>query len=143
MKNNALMVLALAASALMTSAQEPRVTHTQFHSGPVSLGLSATVDRFRHSNAPLWLGYAVPALPRTHHSSCSFGTGSSEVEAGCCNELQLEDTADNLNTPASPAPGVDVFLGTCFSGLTTARLRRRAWFPWDAPLMPAEYRLSG
>jgi hypothetical protein len=99
MKNNALMVVALAASALITSAQEPRVTHTQFHSGPVSLGLSATVDRFRHSNAPLWLGYAVPALPRTHHSSCSFGTGSSEVEAGCCNELQLEDTADNLRYP--------------------------------------------
>ena len=91
MKNNALMVLALAASALMTSAQEPRVTHTQFHSGPVSLGLSATVDRFRHSNGPLWLGYAVQALPRTHLSSCSSWTGSSEVEAGCCNELQLED----------------------------------------------------
>ncbi len=108
MKNNALMVLVLAACALMTSAQEPRVTHTQFHSGPVSLGLSATVDRFRHSNGPLWLGYAVPALPRTHHSSCSFGTGSSGVEAGCCDEVQLEDTADNLNSAASPAPGVDL-----------------------------------
>ncbi len=66
MKTNALMVLALAASALITCAQEPRVTHTQFHSGPASLGLSATVDRFRHSNSPLWLGYAVQALPRTH-----------------------------------------------------------------------------
>ena len=108
MKNNALMVLALAASALISSAQEPRVNHTQFHSGPVSLGLSATVDRFRHSNGPLWLGYAVPALPRTHHSSCSFGSGSSEVEAGCCNELQLEDTADNLITSDSPALTVDV-----------------------------------
>src|ERR1700683_5249323 len=107
MNNNALMVLALAASALMSSAQEPRVTHTQFHSGPVSLGLSATVDRFRHSNGPLWLGYAVPALPRTHHSSCSFGTGSSGVEAGCCNELQLEDTDNLITTPASPAPGVE------------------------------------
>jgi hypothetical protein len=108
MNNNALMALALAASALISSAQEPRVTHTQFHSGPVSLGLSATVDRFRHSNGPLWLGYAVPALPRTHNSSCSYGTGPSGMEAGCCNELQLEDTTDNLNTPASPAPGVDV-----------------------------------
>jgi HEAT repeats len=110
MNNNALMVLALAASALISSAQEPRVTHTQFHSGPVSLGLSATVDRFRHSNGPLWLGYAVPALPRTHHSPCSLGTGSSGVEAGCCNEIQLEDAADNLNTaePGSPAPMVDV-----------------------------------
>jgi HEAT repeat protein len=122
MKNNALMVLALAASALMTSAQEPRVTHTQFHSGPVSLGLSATVDRFRHSNAPLWLGYAVPALPRTHHSSCSFGGGSSEMEAGCCNELQLEDTADNLNTLASPAPIVDVLLRLDHGEVTKTRV---------------------
>src|SRR5580698_5148417 len=97
MNNNALMVLALAASALISSAQEPRVTHTQFHSGPVSLGLSATVDRFRHSNGPLWLGYTVPALPRTRLSACSSSTGSSEVENGCCNELRLEDAADNLN----------------------------------------------
>ena len=98
MKTNALLALALTASALMTCAQEPRVTHTQYHSGPMSLGLSATVDRFRHSNEPLWLGYAVQALPRTHLSACSSWTGSSEVEDGCCNELRLEDTPDNLNT---------------------------------------------
>jgi HEAT repeat protein len=122
MKNNALMVVALAASALMTSAQEPRVTHTQFHSGPVSLGLSATVDRFRHSNGPLWLGYAVPALPRTHHSSCSFGSGSSEVEAGCCNELQLEDTADNLNISDSPALTVDVLFRLDHGEVTKTRV---------------------
>jgi HEAT repeat protein len=122
MKNNPLLVVALAASALITSAQEPRVTHTQFHSGPVSLGLSATVDRFRHSNAPLWLGYAVPALRRTHHSSCSFGTGSSEMEAGCCNELQLEDTADNLDIPASPAPIVDVLFRLDHGEVTKTRV---------------------
>ena len=113
MKTNALLALALAASALMTCAQEPRVTHTQYHSGPMSLGLSATVDRFRHSNGPLWLGYAVQALPRTHVSACSSWTGSSEVEAGCCNELRLEDTPDNLNTSdnaGAPAPMVYVLL---------------------------------
>ena len=113
MKTNALLALALAASALMTCAQEPRVTHTQYHSGPMSLGLSATVDRFRHSNGPLWLGYAVQALPRAHVSACSSWTGSSEVEAGCCNELRLEDTPDNLNTSdnaGAPAPMVYVLL---------------------------------
>ena len=97
MKTNTLLVLVLAVSALMSNAQEPRVTNTQFHSGPVSLGLSATVDRFRLSNGPLWLGYAVQALPRTHLSACSPSTGSSDMENGCCNELRLEDTADNLN----------------------------------------------
>ena len=40
MKTNALMVLALAASALMTCAQEPRVTHTQFQ---LRTGESGTV----------------------------------------------------------------------------------------------------
>ena len=114
MKPHALLVFALAASALMACAQQPRVTNTQFHAGPVSLGLSATVDRFRHSNSPLWIGYAVQALPRTHVSACSTWTkGSSGVDDGCCNELRLEDTADNLNTldrPDEPAPTVYVLL---------------------------------
>jgi len=125
MKTNALMVLALAASALITCAQEPRVTHTQFNSGPVSLGLSATVDRFRHSNSALWLGYAVQALPRTHLSACSSWTGSSEVEAGCCNELRLEDTADNLNNmqqPDAPAPLVYVLLRLDHGEVTRTRM---------------------
>ncbi|HZD49829.1 MAG TPA: hypothetical protein VE178_13900, partial [Silvibacterium sp.] len=64
-KTDALVILILAASALLTCAQQPKVLDAQFHSGPVGLGLSATVDRFRHSNGPLWLGYQVPALPRT------------------------------------------------------------------------------
>jgi HEAT repeat protein len=125
MKTNALLVLALAASAVITCAQEPQVTHTQFHSSPVSLGLSATVDRFRHSNGPLWLGYAVQALPRTHLSACSSWTGSSEVEAGCCHELRLEDTADNLNTsaqPDAPAPTVFVLLRFDHGEVTRARM---------------------
>jgi len=109
----------------VTCAQEPRVTHTQFSSGPVSLGLSATVDRFRHSNSALWLGYAVQALPRTHLSACSSWTESSEVEAGCCNELRLEDTADNLNSvqqPDSPAPIVYVLLRLDHGEVTRTRM---------------------
>jgi len=127
MKTNALLVLALSASALLTCAQEPRVTHTQYHSGPMSLGLSATVDRFRHSNGPLWLGYAVQALPRTHVSACSSWTGSSDVEGGCCNELRLEDGPDNLNTSESadaPAPTVFVLLRLEHGEITRARTAR-------------------
>jgi HEAT repeat protein len=141
MKTNALLVLTLAVSALMTSAQEPRVAHTQFHSGPVSLGLSATVDRFRHSNGPLWLGYAVQALPRTHLSSCSSWTGSSDVEAGCCNELRLEDTADNLNTldqADSPAPIVYVLLRLDHGEVMRTRMAR-AGCTLDAGGVPFEW----
>ena len=142
MKTNALLVLALAASALMTCAQEPRVTHTQFHSGPMSLGLSATVDRFRHSNGPLWLGYAVQALPRTHLSACSSWTGSSEVEAGCCNELRLEDTPDNLNTAEQCRCACSD--GLCASAARSrVRSRRYAWRGRVVPSMPAGWLLSG
>jgi hypothetical protein len=122
MKNDALIVVAIAACALITSAQEPRVTHTQFHSGPASLGLSATVDRFRHSNASLWLGYAVPALPRTHHSSYSSCSGSSQVEDGCCGEVELEDRADDLNGPASPPIVVDLLLRLEHGEVTKTRV---------------------
>jgi HEAT repeats/PBS lyase HEAT-like repeat len=141
MKTNALLALALAASALMTCAQEPRVTHTQYHSGPMSLGLSATVDRFRHSNGPLWLGYAVQALPRTHVSACSSWTGSSEMEAGCCNELRLEDTPDNLNTSdnaGAPAPMVYVLLRLDQGEVRKVRMAR-AGCTLDAGGVPFEW----
>ncbi len=126
MKSNALLVIALAASELLACAQQPRVTNTQFHAGPMSLGLSATVDRFRHSNSPLWIGYAVQALPRTHLSACStWTTGSSDVEDGCCNEIRLEDAADNLSTaerPDQPAPTVYVLLRLDHGEVTKARM---------------------
>ena len=141
MKTNALLALALSASALMTCAQEPRVTHTQYHSGPMSLGLSATVDRFRHSNGPLWLGYAVQALPRTHVSACSSWTGSSEVEAGCCNELRLEDTPDNLNASdhaGASAPLVYVLLRLDQGEVRTVRMAQ-AGCTLDAGGVPFEW----
>jgi hypothetical protein len=114
MKTNAIVVFTLAASALMMSAQQqPRVSNTQFHSTPLSMGLSATVDRFRQSHGPLWLGYAVQALPRTHFSACSSWSQSSDVDDGCCGEIWLEDSADHMNTSTQadlPAPMVSVLM---------------------------------
>jgi hypothetical protein len=94
----ALLALVVTASALGISAQQPKTVNTQFHLGPVGPGLSATVARFQQSNGPLWVGYQMQALPRTHLSACSSWTGSSQVEDGCCNEYRLEDSSDNLNT---------------------------------------------
>lgn len=113
MKTNMLINLVLAASALVSCAQEPRVINVQLRSGSGGPGLSATVDRFRRDNGDLWLGYEVQALPGTHLSACSSWTGPSQVESGCCNELRLEDSADNLKTseaPDSPPPMVYVLL---------------------------------
>jgi hypothetical protein len=113
MKTNAIVVLTLAASALIMSAQQPKVSNTQFHSTPLSMGLSATVDRFRQSHDALWLGYAVQALPRTHLSACSSWSQSSEVEGECCGEIWLEDTSNDINTSApagTPGPMVAVLM---------------------------------
>ncbi len=109
----AILALILAVSALGISAQQPKTINTQLQVGPVGSGLSATVARFQQSNGPLWVGYQVQALPRTHLSACSSWTGPSQVEDGCCNEYRLEDSADNLNTSfqkASVNPVVYVLL---------------------------------
>lgn len=96
------LALILAVSALGISAQQPKTVNTQLQVGPVGPGLSATVERFQRSvsrgGGPLWVGYQVQALPRTHISACSSWSGSSQVEDGCCNEYRLEDSTDNLNT---------------------------------------------
>jgi HEAT repeat protein len=92
------LALILAVSALGISAQQPKTVNIQLQVGPVGAGLSATVERFQQSNGPLWVGYQVQALPRTHISACSSWNGSSQVEDGCCNEYRLEDSGDNLNT---------------------------------------------
>ena len=94
----ALLALIVTASALGISAQQPKTVNTQLHLGSVGPGLSATVERFQQSNGPLWVGYQVQALPRTHLSACSSWSGSSQVEDGCCNEYRLEDSTDNLNS---------------------------------------------
>ncbi len=91
------LIIALILSAAAISAQQPKVTNTQFNTEPAGAGLSATVTRFQRSSQPLWIGYEVPALPRTHLSSCSDSTGSSQAEDGCCGEYQLEDTRDRVS----------------------------------------------
>jgi HEAT repeat protein len=73
----------------MAQQQQPKVVNAQFHTEPAGARLSATVDRFQHSNGPLWLGYEVRAVPGTRFSTCSGETGSA-MEDGCCGVYRLE-----------------------------------------------------
>jgi HEAT repeats len=105
-KHNLFLALVLSASAIAISAQQPKVVNTQFNTEPATSGLSATVTRFQRSSQQLWIGYEVPALPRTNISACSDSSGASQAEDGCCGEYQLEDTRDGMSTSdqkASPA----------------------------------------
>jgi hypothetical protein len=82
-------IILLVASAL--PAQQPKVSDTQFRVEPIGQNLAATIDRVRHSNDRLWLGYDVPAMPGLHFSTCSDWSDSSQTEDGCCGEYRLED----------------------------------------------------
>jgi hypothetical protein len=96
MNRNRLAALLLGVSVL-AFAQQPKIVNSQFHTEPVGLGLSATVDRFQHASGPLWLGYEVPALPRTHFSVCS-GDASPSMDDGCCGEYRLEDSDNSFRS---------------------------------------------
>ena len=79
--------LVLGASAL---AAQPRVVNTQLNTGSATSGLSATVARLQRANQPLWVGYEVPAVPRTNFSACTDFEDAAQSEEGCCGEYQLE-----------------------------------------------------
>lgn len=95
MKQKLWTILLLCASVIVAAAQQPQVSNTSFTSEPAGGGLSTAVDRFQHSSEPRWVGYEVPALPRTHISQCSDWTQSGD---GCCGEYLLEGTTDNIRT---------------------------------------------
>jgi HEAT repeats len=104
-KHNLFLALVLSASTIAISAQQPKVVNTQFNTEAVTSGLSATVTRFQRSSQQLWIGYEVPALPRTNFSSCSDSAGASQAEDGCCGEYQLEATRDGMSTTdQKPSP---------------------------------------
>lgn len=95
MNKHLAIALALSVSAVAFSAQQPRVSDTQFSTEPVGAGLSATVTRFQHSSQQLWIGYEVPSLPRHNSSSCSDSNGSNDD--GCCGEYRLEGSGNSVN----------------------------------------------
>ncbi len=82
-------ILFVFASAL--PAQQPKVSDTRLRVEPVTQNLAATLDRVRHSNDRLWVGYEVPALPGLRQSTCSDWPQSSQTDDACCGEYRLED----------------------------------------------------
>jgi HEAT repeat protein len=97
MKQDWFVVAVLGVSMLALAQQPPKVIHAQFHTEPAGTGLSATVDRFQHSHGPLWLGYEVSAIPRSHFSICSGNTESS-MDDGCCGVYQLEESNNTFRS---------------------------------------------
>ena len=108
MKHFAL-TLALVLCAFAAAAQQPKVVNTQFNTEPADSGLSATLAQLQRSGQPLWIGYEVPALPRTNFSSCWDSGDTLQSEDGCCGEYQLESprpgfTARDSSSDQKPSP---------------------------------------
>jgi HEAT repeats len=102
-------IILLCASVL--PAQQPKVSDTQFRVEPNNQNLAATVDRVRHSNDQLWLGYEVPALPGLHLSACSDWSNSSQADDECCGEFRLEDEhGTHSNNNGAPKQNVYILL---------------------------------
>jgi HEAT repeat protein len=98
MRQDLLVAAILGASMLaMAQQQTPKVVNAQFHTEPAGAGLSATVNRFQHSDGPLWLGYEVAAVPGSHFSMCSGDSGSS-MDDGCCGVYRLEGSNNNFRS---------------------------------------------
>jgi HEAT repeat protein len=89
--------VAILGSSILAAAQQPKVINAQLHTQSANAGLSAAVEQVKHSNGPLWLGYAVQAVPGSHFSMCS-GDDSSNAD-GCCGVYRLE--AENNNYRSS------------------------------------------
>jgi len=97
MKKDWLAAVILGVSVLAMAQQPPKVVNAQFHTEPAGAGLSATVDRFQHSNGPLWIGYEVAAVPRSRFSVCS-GDSNGSMDDGCCGVYRLEDSDNTFRT---------------------------------------------
>jgi HEAT repeats len=104
------LALALILGASIVAAQQPKVVNTQFNTEPAGGGLSATVARLQRSTQPLWIGYEMPALPRTNFSACSDFGDAPQSEEGCCGEYELESprpgfiARDGLSSAQKPSP---------------------------------------
>ncbi len=100
-----LAIIAICASTFAVPAQQPKVSNTHFTNEAVGGALTAAVERFRHSNEPLWLGYEVAALPQSHLSTCSNWSDTSQMDDGCCGEYRLEDDHNRgVNSNHAPSP---------------------------------------
>ncbi|KAA6456955.1 hypothetical protein DYQ86_24250 [Acidobacteria bacterium AB60] len=73
------------------SAQQPKVSNAQVKVEALDGGLSATVDRIRHSADRVWIGYQIAALPGHHIAACSDWNHSDNNSDDCCGEFRLED----------------------------------------------------
>ena len=94
------LIAAMLGVSTIAMAQQPKVVNAQMHTESVNEGLSTTVNRLQHTSGPLWLGYAVAAVPGSRFSACS-GDTHAEGEDGCCGVYRLEGSDNSFQSSDS------------------------------------------
>lgn len=88
--------LAVAGVSIVSSAQQPKVINAQLHTESAGAGLQAAIEQAKHTGGPLWVGYAVAAVPGSRFSMCS--SEDSMKQDGCCGVYRLESENNNYRS---------------------------------------------
>jgi hypothetical protein len=94
------LLAALLGVSTLAMAQQPKVVNAQMHTESAGAGLSATVNRLQQTSGPLWLGYAVTAIPGSRFSACS-GDSQRAEDDGCCGVYRLEGSDNSFQSSDS------------------------------------------
>jgi hypothetical protein len=85
---------------LAAAAQAPRFSHARVETRPVVGTLDATIRGLATKQAdPMWIGYAVPAIPGDRRMCCWNGDDN-----GCCGACRLEPGVSSGVTFSTQAP---------------------------------------
>jgi hypothetical protein len=83
--------LILLAGVPLLFAQQPQITNAQLKQASAAKGLEPAVGAaVAETTGPLWIGYAVPAIPRQHTGCWQEGQGNTEAQPVSTAPVRLE-----------------------------------------------------
>ena len=98
--------------ASLCVAQKPNVTNAKVQELSAASGLTAAVDAIvQKQEAPAWIGYRIPAVPRDG-TMCCFDSWGDSVGKGsrCCMGCKMESShGGSFNGSVSDCPGPERF----------------------------------
>lgn len=107
MRKKSLITLCVFALMTLCIAQKPNVTNAKLQEVSAASGLKPAVDAIlQKQDAPAWMGYRVPAVPK-ERSMCCFDSWSDSLSNGCCRGCKVESGQVNFTngkTSGCPAP---------------------------------------
>lgn len=100
--------------ALMTicMAQKPNVTNAKLQEISAASGLKPAIDAvLQKQEAPAWIGYRIPAVPKEGTMCCFDSWGDSTIKSSqCCRGCKMESShGESFNGSVSDCPAPEAF----------------------------------